>query len=405
MNEAKSFILGFSLSIFGVSLYSGYCQTEELPSIPQNTIKLELFKEAKAEQAQTNMLHANIKKQTISEYKIADNTILSNINSDEDDEILTINTPDIIPIEHNILANSHTSILNEEKNEKVAMLPNTATNYTKEDSPWVIAKGSKKIDNKNLLEKYNDSNIDISLSLEKQPEDLPINIAEKIKQSIIFPIPNEILSDENLTPTFISSKTQKIEKKEKQHTPRIIEKKQVNSDKSNLLDNISSWLKPQNKPETENNKTKNKVAAPIYNSQPTTNKQNKTTSNKSIGDIYTALQKTKDRAQRNNITPTELKLSFSQGRAEISGQTLRWLKAFSEKTKENYTLQVKLDKSTPLDLQKKRLNLLYTIFTNNGADINKIDTSFAPIEANTFIIRTTKTQDRRYDNTYQQNVL
>ena len=86
--------------------------------------------------------------------------------------------------------------------------------------------------------------------------------------------------------------------------------------------------------------------------------------------------------------PSELKLSFRPDRAEISGQTLRWIKVFSEKTKDSNTfLQVNIDASAPIELQKRRLNLLYSIFMNNGVDLDKIDTTFSLTEPNTFIIR------------------
>ena len=47
-----------------------------------------------------------------------------------------------------------------------------------------------------------------------------------------------------------------------------------------------------------------------------------------------------------------------------------------------------LDATTSTELQRKRLNLLYTIFINNNVDLNKVDTVFTNIEPNTFIIRT-----------------
>lgn len=390
MNEIKSFILGLSLSILCITLYSEYSYTEKKPSKPQQNIKLELFKQAKASTLPTIPLQKSIKKQTLSEYKISD-TSLDNIEGVDDIEILNINTNDIIPIEHNNIINNNTSISHIENEEKVALLPNEISISDEEESPWVIAKGSKHIDNKKLLEKYNTSNnsITINTSLENKDnkEGLSVNVAERIKQSIIFPIPNEILSDENLTPTFINNTQPKKKSTPKQTTPKIVEKKQVDTNKTNILDNISSWLSPKTQTSEIPQKSK-KVAAPIYSSQPVSNTQKNSNPKQSIGDFYEALQKTKNNTTRKRIVPTELKLSFNNDRAEISGKTLNWLKTFSETTiKENKILQIKLDSSTPLELQKKRLNLLYTIFTNNGVDINRIKTSFTPIEENTFIIR------------------
>ena len=60
-----------------------------------------------------------------------------------------------------------------------------------------------------------------------------------------------------------------------------------------------------------------------------------------------------------------------------------------EKAKEEKTyLQIRLDATAPIELQRKRLNLLYTIFMNNGVDFSKVDTVFSLTEPNAFIIRT-----------------
>lgn len=51
--------------------------------------------------------------------------------------------------------------------------------------------------------------------------------------------------------------------------------------------------------------------------------------------------------------------------------------SFSEKAKEEKTyLQIRLDATAPIELQRKRLNLLYTIFMNNGVDFQKSIPSF-----------------------------
>jgi hypothetical protein len=101
------------------------------------------------------------------------------------------------------------------------------------------------------------------------------------------------------------------------------------------------------------------------------------------------LQETRQEYAQRKIIPSELKLSFQPGKAEISGTTLTWLKAFSEAaTSDDIRLQVRLDASVATELQKKRLNLLYTIFMNNGVDFKKVDTVFSTTEPNALIIRT-----------------
>lgn len=414
MNNVKGFILGFGLSVLGVSMYSNSSSATQTQYTPQiSNVKIELFKQADTLNNNVEIAH-NIKKETFSKQIFTPvNDIeniqteedtketnlaldFDNINGIEDEEILSINTDDIIPIEFNTKQTQEANLLYLDNSEKVAMLPTDISaeddTFEETNSPWVIAKSGK--DN-NKIDTSDTTNFQISTSIDNNKiiqEDLSFEVAKRIKQNIIFPIPDEILNDENLTPTFITQK--KTENTDQPKQLKIIEKKKVESSNdvksdNTFTSNISSWLgNNSNTPAKETPKKKTKATPPIYTTQETTNTKQTT---RDIGNFYEALQKTKSNHNKNNITPTELKLSFNQERAEISGQTLRWLKAFSEKAlEENYYLQVKLNASTPTDLQRKRLNLLYTIFINNGLDIEKIDTKFSNIEPNTFIIRTQK---------------
>ena len=96
--------------------------------------------------------------------------------------------------------------------------------------------------------------------------------------------------------------------------------------------------------------------------------------------------------ERAQILPTEIRLSFQPNRAEISGQTLRWIQAFAKKAtdEKNVGLEIRIDGSGAFALQQKRLNLLYNILTANGVEYKKINTVFADREANSFIVRTVK---------------
>ena len=419
MNEIKSFVLGFGLSILGISFYSQQPSNTQPTKNTNNTnnVRIELFKEANATLVDVSSPNFNIKKQTIScqanttnlaQLETTNNNLPQveaiDINGIEDDEIININTDNIIPID--FYNNKEDNILfsKNEEQEKVASLPQETfvESETEEESPWVVATTSK------LNTKQKDTNPNISIETplsipQNGDENLSYEVAEKIKQSIIFPIPDEILSDENLTPTFINKKenpkpTQTIKK---QTPPKVIEKKQVKTSasekaESNILNNISSWFTTTTKDNTTKKDNSTKKASPVYNSQQPTQAKNTNKPKQNIGDFYEALQTTKSNSAKKNITPTELKLSFNQDRAEISGHTLKWLKAFSEKTiNTNYQLQIKLDSNTPLELQKKRLNLLFSIFSNNGVNINNINTTLSNIEPNTFIIRTIKPQQEK----------
>ena len=92
------------------------------------------------------------------------------------------------------------------------------------------------------------------------------------------------------------------------------------------------------------------------------------------------------------IIPSELKLFFQPNRAEISGQTLEWLHAFSQNAvkDDDVMIEIRIDGSGSYELQQKRLNLLYTIFANNGVNYDKINIIFTARDPNSFIIRNVK---------------
>lgn len=425
MQGVRSFILGFSLSLASMSAYGQLFYS----SVPNKflqpldkDIRIDLFK-AKPENSNTVPVNifANIQKTSVSTQsqpveiqKIQ--TAESYINAPEDDEILSINIDGIIPIEFDDTTDSakQAEIIHLDDEEISAMLPTqiSDSNDFSADTPWIVAKGSKHIKNKQLLEdlgttkelpKLADNFI---LTLENN-EETSYKVAEKIKSSLLFPIPSEILNDENLIPTFIKKTKQTSTSAPKQPplqkavlpaTPtsdnlKIVPKapsqtaEKDNSSKG-LLNSISSWFSSDGSAKSE----APVKSTPSYSSQgKTPQPQTRPSSNNEFVNFYKTLQETSAAHKNNAIIPSELKLSFQPERAEISGQTLRWLKAFSEAAQNEDTyLQVRLDASASTELQKKRLNLLYTIFMNNGVDFKKIDTVFSLTEPNAFIIRTLK---------------
>ncbi len=450
MKGIKNFILGFSLSLLSMSitgqLYSSTAANDTRP-LPKN-FKIDLFK-TKPDmplRADTDIFTV-VKKETLSPatqpraqsdiafipLKDPSLTKVSEISPDnmsiayspqdaegiEDDEILSVNVDGNIPIDFSDTSNTaNAEILYNEDSDKVAMLPSSTDGNGDEfgsDNAWLVAKGSKNAKNKKILEKYSElpkENLLGSGFKEALNDDKEISykVAEKIKQSIIFPIPDEILNDENLTPTFIkgSKKTNlpkaapktaaPVAKKEAvkpsaddfKILPKVKAEEMPNQETSkSLLTSISSWFSDKSPTEQP---AKNKAKqAPAYSSQGKVQTASHPDTNEDLVSFYETLQETKEEHVRNSIVPTELKLSFQPERAEISGQTLRWLKAFSEAAKDGKTyLQVRLDATAPIELQRKRLNLLYTIFINNGVDFKKVDTVFSLTEPNAFIIRTLK---------------
>ena len=394
MSGIKNFVLGFSISLASMSFAGQLLSSTSTNNFthPNEKIQIELFKNAEAKTISLNLdlgnpiSKKNISSSTFQVASLNENTV-TQTDGIEDDEILSVNIEDIIPIElEDNTINPDTQILNiDENNNLVAMLPDNTKTDNNTSSPWVITKGSQFIDNKNLIEenKMRENLIsDKFAQTLKDDEFVSYKVAEKIKQSILFPIPYEILNDETLTPTFIKKKTNT--KKEEQKRPsQKITPTAKDTDKS-ILTNITSWLKEDKK---DDSKPKQKKM-PSYSSTETIEAHNTKepeetiTNNKKEKDkndfvtFYQTLQDTTNKYEKEKILPSELKLSFRPDRAEISGQTLRWIKAFSEKTIDSKTfLQVMIDASAPIELQKRRLNLLYSIFMNNGVDLDKIEYS------------------------------
>ena len=312
MKGMANFVIGFGLSLLSVSvagqLYSPSSQSSFRPSIRHN-IKIDLFKSSDhVAPLNDNLVIAEVKKETLfasapavptpnssiftefspAEADILDDTGLQgleiayspeqNIDGADDAEILSINIDDdIIPIDYETASNNDfgIEIAQSDDDSKVAMLPThpLAEEETfAADSPWVVAKGSKHIDNKKLLEKYQDNEpedlfTDNTKKIAEADENISYKVAERIKQSIIFPIPDEILNDENLTPTFISdiSATQKDTSKKNARAKAVSAKKEKNiisaenselkvlpkkpvakaeeKKESGFLNSISSWFR------------------------------------------------------------------------------------------------------------------------------------------------------------------
>lgn len=428
MSGIKYFILGFCLSVSSVALYTHL----QAPSVSDKNsfsyphhVSIDLFKNSNVytKPIPLETLFTPIQKQSIDIPEIEPSQKVADISSEkvfpaegiEDDEILSINMDADIPIEFSdtLIDEQQAEILLTDNENKSALLPEdaiTPTSDTQDESPWVVAKTRSNVKNKKLLEKFNETPTDNLFTEDitqtaQNGENISYKVAEKIKQSIIFPIPDEILNDENLTPTFINkstsnSSTNTVSTQKNPTSPvQVVEPKapSINStskggDKS-ILTSISTWFTEPPTPQ-KSTAAHQKMTPPTYTSEPTVSNiaQNRDTNqiqSDNLASLYESLQQTKKEHNQRKILPTELKLSFQPGRAEISGSTLQWLKIFSETTFNNDTyLQVRLDASASNELQKRRLNLLYTIFMNNGVDFNKIDTVFSHGEPDAFIIRT-----------------
>lgn len=333
--------------------------------------------------------------------------------------------PFTIPLMHNFqVAAQKVEISNEAANSQVALASNNVliqnigtenkiasasgepsnlvSDTTENDSdPWEVAAVGNSHITKNKIDSFtNDENKTMeALDQDKLAEAKSPNekqVAYKMVKNILIPIPEDIANDENLTPQLsyseenkkLSEKLQKEgilnppaptkeETKNKEETPTTpvpLANNQSENKPSepSLTDSIAAWFSSSSA--SDNNSANNKK-----------DKDKKEENSGSAFSKLLGLGAKKD----SNIAPSELKLAFQPNRAEISGQTLDWIKAFSLNAvnNENVFVEIRIDGSSSFELQQKRLNLLYSILVNNGVDYNKINIIFTDREPNSFIIR------------------
>lgn len=270
-----------------------------------------------------------------------------------------------------------------------------AQNDLPEDDPWEVAEVANKNQTRN-------KNAEIA---DKQASTTGNSVPYKMQKNILIPIPDEIANDKNLTPQF-SSSAENIKLEEELRRKRGLpplnasdndlapahETEKTNlgtsggrnedelseEEAGSLTDSIAAWFSGGKKKSDPNNNTseqKNDKNAPRSSGQ-----QESSLFRKLLG---------LGSASKDNIAPTELKLSFQANRAEISGQTLEWIKAFSENVVkyDDVAIEIRLDRNASYELQQKRLNLLYKILANNGVEYRKVNIIFTDREPNSFIIR------------------
>lgn len=245
-----------------------------------------------------------------------------------------------------------------------------------EESPWVVAKGTRNPKNNHVLEEdfYKGLNESEIVDILNRPEamadeDNQVQTAEMVK-NILIPIPEDILNDKNLTPQLVSPK-KSLDRK----NPQPEEETVAEEEKSGgLFKSLASMFSSSDSRESDD----------VTSDEEATEKPKKTKKRKGL---FSAFGSDKTPTK---ILPAEMRLSFQPGRAEISGTTLRWIQAFANKVIEdpNVILEVRIDRTSSFELQQKRLNLLHNILTNKGVDYEKINTVFTSREPNSFIIRT-----------------
>lgn len=273
------------------------------------------------------------------------------------------------------------------------------------DSPWVVAKGNKFAKNQAVVEyfaeeeqkaevraaednlaqkaaKSDEKKVTEALKPEGKAEsEKETKVAYQMIQNLLIPIPEDIMNDTNLTPQLTASpddkKADDTEKEAEKNAAKktAVDESKLNDDEkqSGLFKSIASWFSSDKDGEQNG-------------SQPTTKK----TAKKKSGIDFFGFVSGDDNGQgTTQILPAELRLSFQPNRAEISGQTLRWIHAFADSARDNddMYIEIRIDGTSSFALQKKRLNLLSTILANRGVDFRKINIVFTSREPNSFIIR------------------
>ena len=269
------------------------------------------------------------------------------------------------------------------------------------DSPWVVAKGAGANRNELLKQedyyKKEDEQIKAALNVSdtKNKKD-GVKIASDTVKNLLIPIPEDILNDKNLIPqlSYSSNKEEAKEEKEEIAPQTAVNEKVVPvspaQEKTATAEEPTKNKQPENILASLNSifSTKIKIKEPPKESE-------------KKGGLLAELQKKLSPSKKITIMPTEMRLSFQPNRAEISGQTLRWIQAFAARTAEDKltSIEIRIDGTSGMELQQKRLNLLHNILTNRGVEYSKINVVFTSREPNSFIIKTvTRNYDKRGPN-------
>lgn len=266
-----------------------------------------------------------------------------------------------------------------------------------EDSPWVVAKGAVAPHNAMVAKEkyYQKDEAAIQKALNREPLDTTnadLQLASGTVQNLLIPIPEEILNDENLTPQLVSSDKPDDIKKEIEVERKL--KEEVRPEKP-LIVKKEEKSEPQPtepvKLQTSQEQKKGNILSSLSSIFSSSSNVKESKPNTDDDDFISNIKKKfKGSRSRGKIMPTEMRLSFQPNRAEISGQTLRWIQAFAGKAADDpaMSIEIRIDGTRGMELQQKRLNLLHNILTNKGVEYSKINTVFTNREPNSFIIRT-----------------
>lgn len=302
-----------------------------------------------------------------------------------------------------------------QNNDAWQSMDNKASNAQSEtDAPWQVAIGSKHPRNKAILEsdayQKDEKEIQQLLSGKNQvasgQEEKPIELASETVKNILIPIPEDILKDDNLTPQLVSSNKNKQVEEELAAKEAKKEDERIQKENSAKDMGMQTAIPAQPTSGEKKGSILNSISSIFSGSKdnmPQIGVQ--AGSNEEQDSLLNAFKRKNTRTSGGKILPTEIRLSFQPNRAEISGQTLKWIRAFANKIIEEPStgLEIRIDGTSSPLMQQRRLNLLQNILGGEGVDFNKVNTIFTSREPNSFIIRTVRLNNATKDMPEKSN--
>ena len=295
------------------------------------------------------------------------------------------------------MAAKHNSLPKERPVKDVYERPQLLSN----DTPWVVAKGAPFPKNETITEQNfykDDDNLALSadLSSSSHADNKGSKLAGEVVNNILIPIPEDILENKDLMPDLVSNPQNKPLEEKLKEKEAITESEQDKNNDDIPFITVDDTPQPQSSAKESQSSGLFSSLTSLFSSKDKTPLTEEATpspeENNDDLDI-SSFQLLSSGKKNLKILPSEIRLSFQPDRAEISGKTLDWLRAFAQKALENedVSLEIRIDGSSSYTLQQKRLNLLYNILTNLGLGYSKVHTVFTARDPNSFILRAIKT--------------
>lgn len=224
-----------------------------------------------------------------------------------------------------------------------------------------------------------------------RPVEHETKLAYQMIENLLIPIPEDIKNDANLSPDLSVAPAPKEKTAQKAAETPLQTKMPVKEEKPNK----KTELKDKDKESGLFKSIAGWFSSKSDDSANTSSKKTKKKKSKTGLTFFQSDGSADIEEDSPSIMPAELRLSFQPNRAEISGQTLRWIHAFADNARDNdgVYIEIRIDGTSSFALQQKRLNLLSTILANRGVDFRKINIVFTSREPNSFIIRNIRFKD------------